>query len=154
MTFLYLLINIASLSIPFAYSFEKKMNFKKNWNAVFLGIFIVAIPFLIWDVWFTKIGVWGFNPDYHLSINIFGLPLEEILFFICIPYASLFIHYSLYYFFPKLKLSLTLVKVITLILIFSALIIAFFNINKWYTVINFTVFALLLIYSYFKKIEY
>jgi lycopene cyclase domain-containing protein len=45
------------------------------------------IPYLIWDVAFTKNGVWGFNPAYHGNVVILGLPLEEILFFAIIPYA-------------------------------------------------------------------
>ncbi len=82
MTSLYFIINVASFSIPFLYSFEKRMNYIQYWKAVFLAISIVSIPFLIWDVWFTSIGVWGFNPTYLLGPTIANLPFEEVLFFI------------------------------------------------------------------------
>lgn len=148
---LYLLINIASFSIPFIYSFEKRMFFIKWWKSVFLSIGIVAIFFLIWDVWFTKIGVWGFNPIYHSNVMLYGLPLEEILFFICIPYASIFTHYAILYFFPKLKLSDSVTRYFTITLIFIGVIILLFNYNKWYTLINFLVFILLLCYAIVTK---
>ncbi|WP_372746337.1 lycopene cyclase domain-containing protein [Lutibacter sp.] len=148
---LYLILNIASFSIPFIYSFEKKMRFIKWWKAVFLSIFIVAFFFLIWDVWFTKMGVWGFNPTYHINFTILGLPLEEILFFICIPYASIFTHYAVDYFFPKLQLSKKITNYITITLVILSVVIIMFNTNKWYTLVNLLVFALLLMYSYFTK---
>ena len=151
MTYLYLVLNIASFSVPFLYSFEKRMRFIKWWKSVFLAIFLVAIPFLIWDVIFTKYGVWGFNPKYHLGITVFGLPLEEILFFICIPYASIFTHYAFQYFFPNSKLSDKLTKIITILLLLLAVIVLFVNFTKAYTTVDFSLFALLMLYALFSK---
>ncbi|SDX25755.1 lycopene cyclase domain-containing protein [Lutibacter oricola] len=151
---LYLIINIASFIIPFLYSFEKKMNYIKYWKIVFLAIFITAIPFLIWDIYFTKMKVWGFNLDYYLGIEIFKLPLEEILFFFCIPYASIFTHYALFYFFPKLKLSKKITLVITILLLLISIFILIFVNFKWYTFIVFSVFASLLILSFFREENY
>lgn len=148
---LYLVLNIASFIIPFLYSFEKKMRFIKWWKAVFLSIFIVAFFFLIWDFVFTKMGVWGFNPFYHTNIILFGLPLEEILFFICIPYASIFTHYALNYFFPKLQMNKKTTKYITFLLLILALMLILLNTDKWYTLVNFAVFASLLVYALFTK---
>ncbi len=143
---LYLILLLASFSIPFTYSFEKKMHFIKHWKAIFSAITIVAIVYIVWDVIFTKIGVWGFNPNYHLGITIFQLPLEEVLFFICIPYASIFIHYSLQYFFPKAKLANKFVVLFTWLFIALLVVLIAMNMGKLYTQINgvFLVFALLL----------
>ncbi len=149
--YLYLAINIASFTIPFLYSFQKKMNFIQHWKPVFLAIIMVAIPFLIWDVWFTKIGVWGFNQQYLLGFNFFYLPIEEILFFLCIPYASIFTHYALLHFFPNLALPKQVTKVITVSLILASILILFFNFNKWYTLLDFAVFTMLLTYSLSSK---
>lgn len=151
MTYLYLLINIASFSIPFVYSFEKKMNFIQYWKVVFLSLIIVAIPFLIWDVIFTENGVWGFNPLYYLGITVFGLPLEEMLFFICIPYASIFTHYAFSYFFPKLKLSNTVTKRITMLLFVFSVIVVFIAFPKSYTTVDFSLFALIMLYALVTK---
>ncbi|GGK45399.1 MULTISPECIES: lycopene cyclase domain-containing protein [Flavobacteriaceae] len=147
MTSLYFIINVASFSIPFLYSFEKRMNYIQYWKSVFLAISIVAIPFLIWDVWFTNMGVWGFNPTYLLGPKIANLPFEEVLFFFFIPYSSIFTHYALLYFFPKLTLPKKVTKGISISLLLIALVIVFFNYDKWYTLVNFSVFAALLLYA-------
>lgn len=133
---LYLILLLASFAVPFVYSFEKKMNFIKHWKAVFLSIALVASFYIVWDVIFTYAGVWGFNPDYFIGLTIFKLPIEEWMFFILIPYASLFIHYALQYFFPAVQLSDKLVKwlTITLIGILFLLVLLFFD--RLYTLIN------------------
>lgn len=151
MTYLYFLINIASLSIPLLYSFQKKMRFIQYWKTVLLGIVIMAIPFLIWDIWFTKIGVWGFNTKYLLGINILNLPIEEVLFFFCIPYASIFTHYALLHFFPNLKLSSKITGILNKLLFLVAISIVLFNYDKWYTLINFLVFSVFLVYALVSK---
>lgn len=147
---LYLILNIASLIIPFLYSFENRMKYIKRWKAVFSAIIITAIFFIIWDIIFTKMGVWSFNPRYHSGIEFFDLPIEEWLFFICIPYASIFIHFAFHYFLPKVSLSDNTVRIIYLILIIILLPTIFLHYDKWYTVINYSVLVLVLTYTVFK----
>jgi lycopene cyclase domain-containing protein len=50
---------------------------------------------------FTKWGVWGFNPDYLLKIYIGRLPLEEVLFFVVIPYNFIFLLSVIRAYFPN-----------------------------------------------------
>ncbi|CAA0157755.1 lycopene cyclase domain-containing protein [Tenacibaculum maritimum] len=152
--YLYLLLNIGSLSIPLLYSiFEKKFHFIQYIKAACLSISIIAVPFLIWDAAFTKIGVWGFNSNYHLPLKIIGMPIEEWLFFICIPYACLFTHEVLKYYFPNLKLSRRFAKQITVFLLLIAIGGLVFNFGKQYTTINFILFLLLMGYSLAKHLE-
>ena len=146
---LYLILNIASLSIPLLYSFEKKMRFIQWWKEVFLSISIVAAFFIIWDIIFTNQGVWGFNPTYLIGFDILNLPLEEWLFFICIPYASIFIHYAFQYFLPNKKLSKPTTKIITIALIILLIITLVFNYDKAYTFYNYLLLSLILSYSLF-----
>ena len=54
-----------------------------------IAIAIPAIPFLLWDVFVTGTH-WHFNPEYVSGIKIINLPIEEILFFITVPFACLF----------------------------------------------------------------
>ena len=57
--YLYLLLNLGSISIPLLYSFNKKMSFIKQWKTVFMSIILVATFFIVWDVIFTENGIWG-----------------------------------------------------------------------------------------------
>lgn len=139
---LYLLLNIGSFSIPFLYSFHPKMRFIQNWKAILSSTTIIAFIFIIWDVIFVKMGIWGFNKDYHLPLYILGLPLEEWLFFFCIPYASLFIYFSLEYYFPKLTLSKKTVDIIHFLLVAVGLLLLLKGWDRWYTRIDMIFFII------------
>jgi len=89
-TYTYLLVNLCSIAIPFAYSFHPKLGFQKTWFAFWPACLITGLFFVVWDVLFTRLGVWGFNPTYLVGIDILYLPAEEWLFFLCIPYACTF----------------------------------------------------------------
>lgn len=144
MNYLYLLLDLGSLSIPFLYSFHPKLKFYKKWKALFLAIPLTMLVFIPWDVIFTQNGFWGFNETYFLDFRVLSLPLEEWLFFICIPYACVFTHYALLYYFPKLKLKTFTTKIVSYLLMGLIAILTLFNYDKWYTLINFT-YALILI---------
>lgn len=88
----YLAIDLLSIAFPLVYSFTARSGFSKHFGRVFAAIVLVAVPMLVWDAVFTAKGVWGFNRDYILGLSPFGLPVEEILFFLCIPFACLFIY--------------------------------------------------------------
>lgn len=50
----------------------------------------VALVFVIWDAVAIAADVWTYNPRYVTGITIgFGIPLEELLFFIVIPLCGL-----------------------------------------------------------------
>ncbi len=130
------------------------MRFIKHWKAVLTSISIVAIVFLVWDAIFTKNGVWGFNPDYHLPFLLLGMPIEEWLFFFCIPYASIFIHYSLEYFKPNLLIPVKVTKAITLSILLIVLPVLVMNWGKAYTTVNYSFLIGILVLGYFYGIEY
>ncbi len=150
MDYLYLLLNLGSVFVPFLFSFHPKLKFYKRWKYLLISILISMLIFIPWDVIFTMNGIWGFNEDYFLGIKLFSLPIEEWLFFICIPYACVFTHYALLYYFPNLKLSLAVTKTISYLLILLLIILSIYNSSKWYTFINF-ILATVLISIVIKK---
>ena len=134
---LYLYLNLGSIAIPFLYSFHPKLKFYRQWKGLFIGVLVMMLIFIPWDIAFTSNGFWGFNPDYYLNIRIFELPIEEWLFFICIPYACVFTHYALLFYFPDLGLSFKTSKLLSYTLMLVMLLILSFNYDRWYTLINY-----------------
>lgn len=55
---------------------------------VLRAIALAGTPFLIWDLYATHAGHWTFDPEQTLPWRLAGLPLEEISFFIVIPFVS------------------------------------------------------------------
>lgn len=50
----------------------------------------VAVIFLIWDAVAIAAEVWSYNPRYVSGVGVgFGVPLEELLFFLVIPLCGL-----------------------------------------------------------------
>jgi lycopene cyclase domain-containing protein len=142
MKFLYLIIDLATISVPLFYSiYDKKFNFIKHFKSLSFSIILTAVLFIIWDIIFTKLGIWGFNEKYLLGINFINLPIEEVFFFYCIPYASIFTHEVLKYFFPRIGLPRKITTYLSVLLITVTLIIATIHYDSYYTFYSFIVFA-------------
>lgn len=92
---LYLLVDFFTVIVPMLFSFHPKIRFDKTWKQFFMAAILVGILFIVWDDIFTQLGVWRFNPKYVLGIYLFNLPIEEILFFICIPFSCVFTYFCL-----------------------------------------------------------
>lgn len=92
--YLYLALNLAAISVPFLVSFYPKKRFASTFNRVLPAIAFPMVLFIIWDVCFTKWGFWGFNDVYLIGVRFLGLPIEEWLFFVCIPFACLFTYFA------------------------------------------------------------
>ena len=99
MEYTYILILFFTVIICFIASFDKRIRFDHYFGSFLLAAVIVAIPFIAWDIWFTAHGVWWFDTKYTIGLVIAGLPLEEWLFFICIPFSCIFTYYCIDKFF-------------------------------------------------------
>lgn len=134
--YLYLTLNILSFLFPFLFSFYPKANFSKKWKFLWVAILIPAALFIIWDEYFTQMGVWGFNEKYLSGFYVGSLPIEEILFFICIPYACVFTYEALKYL-VKPDYLRSLQKILSIVLIASSFLLGFIYTSKWYTCTTF-----------------
>ena len=143
MHYTYFLVDIAAFLVPFLFSFHPKINFHREYKYFFPSCLTVAFVFLAWDHFFTSRGIWRFNPDYISGINFFLLPLEEILFFICIPYACVFTYHCFKMLHPA-KAAVSNKKIISMILVAALLSagVAFFD--RAYTASAFISCALLI----------
>jgi lycopene cyclase domain-containing protein len=146
----YLLINIFSILFPLLFSFHPKIKFYKEWKFVFPALLITAAFFLIWDYFFTKWNVWSFNPKYVTGIYSAGIPVEEWLFFIFIPFSCMFIYYCLNIFFEK-DWFRTFTHVINWSLLLLLIISMIFCYNKMYTFTTAFFLSLYLLWLMIKK---
>lgn len=149
-SFTYLLVNLACISIPLFASFYPKKPFYREWKSFFKANILAAIIFLIWDYWFTEIGVWGFNNDYVTGIYLGVIPLEEILFFICIPFCCVFSYFAFKFLIKRNPIE-KIHHVITYALIGILLFTAIIYYNRLYTSITFFSTSFYLIYLITKK---
>lgn len=136
MSNLYLLVNFFTIIIPFLFSFHPKIRFHRAWPAFFSAAFVVAIPFLIWDSLFTAAGIWGFNERYLSGIYLLNLPLEEVLFFFCIPFSCVFTYFCLEKFYKlswNPRVERIFCKLFSLLLILLGVVF----LDKLYTSITF-----------------
>ena len=127
----YLLVLVSSVFLPILFSFHKRIQFHKKASHVFKSIFLCSIVFIVWDVIYTEMGVWGFSSKHHLDVLLAGLPLEEILFFYAIPFCCLFS-----YFVFKNNISIKPLEIpakVYMLLAFGFLLLSYLFIDKAYT---------------------
>ncbi len=86
----YFTVLALSVFVPLIFSFHRRIKFHVHFNNALKAIAISSVPFLIWDMLFTEMGVWGFNSKFISGLNIVNLPAEEVLFFLVIPFCCLF----------------------------------------------------------------
>jgi len=144
--FVYLVLEIFVIFVPLFFSYDRKLKFYLKLKSVAISMLCVGSFYIAGDILFTQHAIWGFNPKYHTGIMLLNLPVEEWLFFIVIPYASLFLHDTLVYLFPDARLSARQTKIVSIPLVTSLGLIVFFNFQRTYTSSCFTlvIFAILL----------
>lgn len=149
MKYTYLLIDMLCIAVPLAASFHRLSPFYKDWRHYLPANIMVAAFFLVWDALFTEMGIWGFNEAYITGIKVYNLPIEEVLFFICIPYACTYTYYVIS---THVKIKQTVTQLyISRILIIVLTMVAFLNTGRLYTSVTFLLLSLLLMFLLISK---
>lgn len=78
-------------TLAFARVFSIALSTKQKKSIVF-SLLVTAIIFSLWDAGAVWRGHWSFNPETVVGIWMGNLPLEEILFFIAIPFFGIILY--------------------------------------------------------------
>lgn len=140
----YLMLDAGTILFPLLLSFDRKVSFWKSWKYLFPAMLLTAAFFIGWDIFFTEWKVWAFNPQYLLGIYLFGLPLEEWLFFFCVPYACVFI-YEVLKAYIRRPMFYKAAQVLSILMVAILLLLAAFNTHHIYTEVAFVSTAVMLL---------
>jgi lycopene cyclase domain-containing protein len=150
----YLTINILIVIIPLLFSFDKKVAFHKIWRYFIPAMIISGGLFIVWDIFFTRWGVWGFNDAHLVGLKIINLPLEEWLFFVTVPYAVVFTYRVLNVWAPMNEHP-EMQRTISYALIIMFGTATFLYYDKLYSVVTFSLAALfVLVTEWFTRASY
>lgn len=144
----YLAINFFTVIICFLFSFHPKIKFNQYFKSFIMASALAAVFFIIWDIWFTKEGVWWFNDYYLIGIRFLGLPVEELMFFICIPFSCVFTYHCLDKFF-RLDWKENTERIFVIVSITVLLCLSVYFDQKIYPLMTFLTTAVSLFLLYF-----
>ena len=139
----YLKILFLSTLVPIIFSFHPKVRFYIYYKSIFCATLLASSIYILWDIIFTTLGVWGFNNQFITGIYILNLPIEEILFFLCILFCCLYT-YHLVEKFNILFFKNVNWKKVNIYILLVVLTVGLINYTKLYTFICFITFSLVL----------
>lgn len=146
MKYTYFFLLAGTLIFPLLFSFEgKRISYYKKFFPLFLSLLPVALFFIGWDEWFTRMGIWSFNTKYVTGIYFLSLPIEEWLFFIIIPYSCIFIYEALTYFLKRKIFPEKLTKLSPYILSATLFLTGISSYEKIYTFVTFLLTAVFIL---------
>ena len=92
MSLTYLALNLFIIAVPLWYTTDERTAYYRRLPSVLFSIAVVSTCYLVWDSMVTARGEWSFNSRYLTGVQLINIPLEEVLFFITVPYSCLFIY--------------------------------------------------------------
>ena len=135
--YLYFMLLAFTIVYPISQSFEYRIQMYKKFKFLGFAISMMMLVFIPWDIYFTEEGIWWFNSSYITEIYIFNLPVEEVLFFIFVPFACVFIYEVLNYFI-KVDLLASIVRPFLVLLSICLLFLAMQYSGQLYTFVCFS----------------
>ncbi|MEO6191097.1 MAG: lycopene cyclase domain-containing protein [Saprospiraceae bacterium] len=132
---------LISVFVPF---FSSRFSFHKDWlKPIFYG----SLIFVLWDLAFTFLGIWSFNPRYIMGIKFVGLPIEEFMWFPCIGFCSIYIYALL----ERSKPTIIIPRAFYWAVMIGLLILEFKYFDKLYT--GFSIWVVMLTLGLFWKFQ-
>jgi lycopene cyclase domain-containing protein len=119
--------------LPLLFSFKWMFKYYLFYKPLAASILIVGGSYIFWDMLVTYRGDWWFNPEFYSGPKLFGLPIEEILFFVVVPYACIFIYENLVYFVGEKEIKFN--KWVYLAVFFIFFIIGMVYYRQEYTIL-------------------
>ena len=154
MEYTYSLILFFTVIICFVASFDRRLRFDREFIPFLKASALVAIFFIAWDIWFTSRGVWWFDTRYTIGVVIAGLPLEEWLFFIFIPFSCIFTYFCINKFFRLEQLS-AFNNILVFVSVIVCAVVALRYADRIYTVVTAVVTILtLLIFHFVLRVQW
>jgi lycopene cyclase domain-containing protein len=123
----YLLLNLCIIAVPLWYTFDERTAYYRRLPALGLSIAVVSTCYLVWDVVVTAGGEWSFNSRYLTGVQILNIPLEEVLFFITVPYSCLLLYEVVLYATKSGSFKLPVIVVIASIIALLAASLAVYS---------------------------
>ncbi len=151
--FLYLAVDTFCILFPFLFSFHPKFKFITQLRYFLMPCLLTGLFFLVWDEIFTRIGIWWFNPRYVIGVYVGRLPIEEVLFFLCIPYACVFTYYCVDRYINLKKWHGT-ARIVFGVLAVVMVVMGVWHIGQLYTSVTFLLLAVYLGVVLWKRVEW
>jgi len=130
----YIFLDFLIILFPLLFTFKWKFKYYKFFKPLLASILIIGLSYILWDILVTARGDWWFEEEFLIGIEVLGLPIEEILFFIVVPFACIFIYENLVYFIKDKKVPFNKWFYLTIAAIFIIVGIVFRN--QDYTILS------------------
>lgn len=86
----YLVLMALCLLVTLPLEFVFRARIYRRIRTTLLVLLPVVVVFTIWDVIGIQRGHWSYNPKFVTGVRlVFGMPLEELVFFVVIPICAL-----------------------------------------------------------------
>lgn len=148
--FTYLFVILGLFALPLLFILKKEVKYFTKLKYLLPAIIFTGIIFIIWDLRFEKLGIWGFNPEYIIGFYILNLPFEEWLFFFIAPLCCVFIYEILKIKLPGIEIPNIFLAVSLVLLVIFALL-AYFARDKLYTFFTFFLLTIYFGYTVFRN---
>lgn len=148
--FIFLGILILIFIIPLSYAVTGKYNFRNKLRYGMPAIFITGFMFLLWDIRFTEVGIWSYDPHYTIGLFHKSLPLEQWMVYLVFPLTALLVYEILKNRFRSLDLN-NIYTAVSLLMVVAFAVIAYLFRARVYTFFSFLFTTIYLAYTIFRR---